>query len=60
MVESHRLFWLKPSVISVLLILVKTTGGSIFKVRFFFDNSGSISLIFKWLYFIDPNGGLGR
>ena len=23
MVESHRLFWLKPSVISVLLILVK-------------------------------------
>ena len=60
MVGSHRLFWLKPCVTSVLLILAKTTGDSIFKVRLYFDNSGSISLILKRLYFIDPNGGLGR
>ena len=59
MVGSHRLFWLKPCVTSVLLILAKTTGDSIFKVRLYFDNSGSISLILKRLYFIDPNGGLG-
>ena len=59
-VVSHRLFWLKPGVTSVLLIFVKPTGGSIFKLRLYFGNSGSILLVFKRLYFIDPNGGLGR
>ena len=58
-VVSHRLFWLKPGVTSVLLIFVKPTGGSIFKLRLYFGNSGSILLVFKRLYFIDPNGGLG-
>ena len=58
-IGSHRLFWLKPGFTTVLLIFVGPAGGSIFRLRFYFSNSGSILLIFKWLYFIDPIRGLG-
>ena len=51
---------LKPGVTTVSLIFATPARGSIFKLRFYFSSSGSILLIFKWLYFIDPIRGLGE
>ena len=41
---------LKPGVTTVSLIFATPARGSIFKLRFYFSSSGSILLIFKWLF----------